>query len=39
MAVAKKKKKKKNLHRKLQYLLEDSSLNEGPRVRLYHRSG
>ena len=28
-----------NLHRRVQYLLEESSLKEGPRVRLYHRSG
>lgn len=27
-----------NLHRRVQYLLGDSSLNEGPRVRLYHLS-
>lgn len=28
-----------DLHRRVQNLLEDSSLNEGPRDRLYHRSG
>lgn len=29
----------KHLHRRVQYLLEESCLKEGPRVRLYQRSG